>query len=331
MDTVALLGSTLGLGLVAGFRLYAAVLAVGLGIRFGLISLNPGLAHLRVLANDYVLAAAAVAYFLEFLADKIPWVDSVWDSVHTLIRPLGAAFLGATAVGSLDPVTQWIVALLCGGVALTGHSTKAGARLVVNHSPEPFSNLAVSVFEDLLAVLGVWLSLAHPVFMLGVVVAFLAAFLWLSPKIFRLMKVEAIAFVALARRLLASSSSGSALPGRYADYLDRRGCRVDWSVRSAAGKGVRGLRHSVGYLCFAGDQTLFVTRRLFRFRVHSVDVASLQNARYHRRLLLDRLVLGIGPRQETYCFFKDAPGEPALRQLTSVPTPGNSVVPPSHP
>jgi hypothetical protein len=331
MDTVALLGSTLGLGLVAGFRLYAAVLAVGLGIRLGLVTLHPGLAHLRVLANDYVLAAAAVAYFLEFLADKIPWVDSVWDSVHTLIRPLGAAFLGATAVGSLDPVTQWIVALLCGGVALTGHSTKAGARLVVNHSPEPFSNLAVSVFEDLLAVLGVWLSLAHPVFMLGVVLAFLAAFLWLSPKIFRLMKVEAIAFVALARKLLAGSCVSSALPARYADYLDRLGYRVELSVRSVAGKGVRGLRHSVGYLCFAGDQARFITRRLFRFRQHSIEMPNLQDTRYSRRLLVDRLVLRIGPRQETFYFFKDVPAELVLRHLTSVLTLGSSVAPSSHP
>jgi len=331
MDTVALLGSTLGLGLVAGFRLYAAVLAVGLGVRFGLIALDPSLSHWRVLANDYVLAAAAVAYCLEFLADKIPWVDSVWDSVHTLIRPLGAAFLGATAAGSLDPVTQWIVALLCGGVALTGHSTKAGVRLAVNHSPEPFSNLALSVFEDLLAVLGAWLSLAHPVFMLGVVLVFLTAFLWLSPKIFRLMRVEAIAFVSLVRRGLTGPRSGSVLPAKYAHYLDRGGCQIDLAVRCVAGKGVRGLRNSVGYFCFAGSRPLFITRRLFRFRQHAIDLTSLRDSRYNRRLLVDRLVLRTGPREEDFYFFKDLPGELVLRRLTAEPVSGSCVAQPSHP
>lgn len=330
MDTLALLGSTLGLGLVAGFRLYAAVLAVGLGIRFGLITLPPSLSHWRVLANEYILAVAAAAYFLEFLADKIPWVDSVWDSVHTLIRPLGAAFLGAIAVGSADPVTQWIVALLCGGVALTGHSTKAGVRLAVNHSPEPFSNLALSVFEDVMAVLGAWLSLAHPVFMLGVVLVFVAVFLWLSPKIFRLMRVEAMAFLAMVRRSLRVPHRGWALPAKYAGYLERRGYRIDLGVRCVAGKGVRGLRNSAGYFCFAGREALFVTRRLLRFRQHAIDLTGLRDSRYSRRLLVDRLVLKIGPREENFYFFKDASGEPVLKRLTSEPAPESCAAQPSR-
>lgn len=188
MDTLALLGSTLGLGLVAGFRLYAAVLAVGLGVRLGILHLNPGLEHLNVLASPWVLIPAGIACALEFLADKIPWVDSAWDAVHTLIRPLGAALLAATAVGTLDPAWQAGAAVLSGGIALSGHSAKAGARLVVNHSPEPFSNIGLSLGEDALALLFTWLAVAHPLVMLGIVAVFVALFVWLAPKVFRLLK-----------------------------------------------------------------------------------------------------------------------------------------------
>jgi hypothetical protein len=188
MDTLAFLGSALGLGLTAGLRLYATVLAVGLGIRFGLLHPHAGLEHLSVLASPYVLIPAGIAYALEFFADKIPWVDTVWDTIHTVIRPVGAALVGATAVGTIDPKAKVAVALLCGGVALTSHSTKAGTRLLVNHSPEPFSNMGVSLAEDGLALFLIWLSIQHPLVMLGIAAAFLALFIWLAPKIFRLIR-----------------------------------------------------------------------------------------------------------------------------------------------
>jgi hypothetical protein len=117
METLNLLGSTMGLGLVAGWNLYATVLTVGLGIRFGLISLNAEMAGLEVLASPYVLIAAGILFLVEFLADKIPWVDSIWDAIHTVIRPLGAAVVGATAIGAVNPETA-IIAALCAGVSL---------------------------------------------------------------------------------------------------------------------------------------------------------------------------------------------------------------------
>jgi hypothetical protein len=336
MDTVALLGSTLGLGLVAGFRLYATVLAVGLGVRFGLITLHPSLSHLQVLSNTYILSAAGLAYLLEFFADKIPWVDSIWDSVHTLIRPLGAAFLGATAVGSVDPVTKWTVAILCGGVALTGHSAKASARLVVNHSPEPFSNIGLSLMEDLLAIFGVWLSLQHPVFMLGVVLAFLAVFLWLFPKIFRLMRVHSTAIAALLRKHLLGRQAAAHIPARYAYYLEKKHPdeQIAFAVRCVAGKGVKRLRNSVGYFCFAGNRPVFVTRRLFRFREYPFDLEKLRDVQYKKKLLVERLVVTTGLRHANFDFFKDSPGEPVVNWLESsrpAPRPGSCAAPLSRP
>ena len=124
----------MGLGLVSGLNLYATVLTVGLGLRLGLITLTPETSGLAVLSNPYVLIAAGVIYLIEFFADKIPWVDSIWDSVHTFIRPLGAAVIGATAIGAVEPQTA-VIAALCAGVSLSGHSVKAGTRLLANHSP----------------------------------------------------------------------------------------------------------------------------------------------------------------------------------------------------
>jgi hypothetical protein len=162
MDTIQVLGSAMGLGLLAGIRLYATVFFAGLAIRYGWFDLNPAMQHLSVLAEYPVLFVSGTAMVIEFLADKIPWVDSLWDSVHTIIRPVGAAALGFTALGDLNPVTQVMVGLLAGGVAFTGHSSKAAARLAVNHSPEPASNWALSFAEDLAIPAGIWIVFEHP-------------------------------------------------------------------------------------------------------------------------------------------------------------------------
>lgn len=202
MDTIELLGSTLGLGLLAGIRLYATVLALGLAIRFNLLHLSTQMSHLAVLSDTRVLVAAGIAAGFEFFSDKIPWVDSIWDSVHTIIRPIGGALIGVTALGSSDPVTKTIVALLCGGLAFTGHSSKAATRLMVNHSPEPFSNIFLSFFEDLVIPAGVWIAVQHPLIAFGIVAVFVGIFLWLAPKIFRLVRAQWIAISSFARKLV---------------------------------------------------------------------------------------------------------------------------------
>ena len=184
----ATLGSLAGLAFVSGLRLYSTVLALGLGIRLGLLDVPPALDQLRLLARTPILVIAGVAYLVEFFADKIPWVDTFWDAVHTFIRPLGGALLAATALGPVEPVVKLGAFLLCGGIAFSSHSAKAGTRLAVNQSPEPFSNIGLSLAEDGVAVSGVWLALAHPLVTLGIVILCVAGILWLIPKLFRLFR-----------------------------------------------------------------------------------------------------------------------------------------------
>lgn len=188
MDAVNTLGALLGLGLMSGIRLYSTVLAVGLGIRYDLLEVPPALSHLDVLAATPVLIVAGIVYSVEFLADKIPFVDSLWDMVHTFIRPLGAALLAAAAIGPIDPVVKTAVALACGAVALSSHSAKASTRAVVNQSPEPFSNIGLSLGEDAVVAGGVWLALSHPLLAFALVIVTVGLVIWLVPKLFRLVR-----------------------------------------------------------------------------------------------------------------------------------------------
>lgn len=188
MDQLATTGALMGLAFASGLRLYSTVLALGLGLRFGLITLPASLDDLQVLAATPVLVIAAIAYSVEFIADKVPWVDSIWDVIHTFIRPVGAAFLAAAALGDLNPVAKVAVALLCGGIAFSSHSAKAGTRIAANHSPEPFSNISLSLAEDGLVLAGVWLALEHPLIALTMVLIAVAFIAWTLPKLIRLLR-----------------------------------------------------------------------------------------------------------------------------------------------
>ena len=188
MDPIATLGALLGLGFVSGIRLYSTILAVGLGLRFGFFDLPPALSHLDVLAHPAVIAVAATVYTVEFVADKIPIVDTFWDMVHTFIRPLGAAVMGATAIGPVDPGIKLAAALMCGVVAFTGHSAKATTRVAVNHSPEPFTNAGLSLAEDGLVLGGVWLALEHPIASLVVVLVAVTLCAWLVIAMYRTVR-----------------------------------------------------------------------------------------------------------------------------------------------
>lgn len=147
MEVLGLAGS---LSLLSGWRLYLCVLATGIAMRLGVLPLPEHLAALDVLANPWVIGVSAFAALCELFADKIALIDTVWDGVHTVIRPLGGALLTLAIIDPADPATQVIAFLLGGGGALLAHGGKAGARAVVNTSPEPFSNMAVSTGEDIL-------------------------------------------------------------------------------------------------------------------------------------------------------------------------------------
>ena len=160
MDAPQLLALAAALGWASGIRLYVAVFLVGMAGFMGLADLPPGL---RILQHPGVLAASGGMAFVEFFADKIPLVDTVWDMIHTLIRiPAGAA-LAAAALGADSQAMAWIAALLGGGLAATSHTAKLTTRAAVNTSPEPFSNLAVSLAEDGFVVFMLWLAATHPV------------------------------------------------------------------------------------------------------------------------------------------------------------------------
>jgi len=197
MDPITLLGTSLGLGFAAGLRLYATVLALGLALRFDLLTLPATLKPLEILAHPAVIGMAALMYIAEFISDKIPWFDSAWDAVHTFIRPVGAAALGFAAFADLDPLARTVLTLVCGSVALTSHASKAATRVAVNQSPEPFSNWALSLAGDAAAPALVWLTMTHPLVVAGIVAAALIIAVWLARKMIRLMS-EGLA--ALRRR-----------------------------------------------------------------------------------------------------------------------------------
>src|SRR5947209_5342212 len=159
MDVLTTFGRTLGFSFAAGVNLYATVAILGFAARYGWVDLPP---QYQVFDNNWIIGGAVVLYVVEFFADKIPWLDSVWDAIHTIIRPIGGAVIAVASVGHAPPATQTLVALVGAALAASTHLTKAGTRAVANTSPEPFSNWILSVSEDGFAIgLGL-LALKYP-------------------------------------------------------------------------------------------------------------------------------------------------------------------------
>ena len=175
MGIVEILGVAGSLSLLAGWRLYLTIFATGAAMHFGWLPLPDHLQSLQILANPWVLGVAAVGTVAEFLADKVTWIDSIWDMVHSIIRPLGGALLALALVDSSDPAWQVIAFLLGGGGALLSHGAKASTRAVVNVSPEPFSNVAVSTGEDVATTGLLALAIAYPPIAIVIAVLMLVA------------------------------------------------------------------------------------------------------------------------------------------------------------
>ena len=163
MGIVELLGVAAIVSLLAGWRLYLCVFGTGLAMYFGLIQAPEHVAGLQVLANPWVIGASGLGLIAEFFADKIAWLDSLWDSVHTAIRPIGGALLAMAIVDPSETTWQVVALLLGGSAALVSHGAKAGTRAIVNASPEPFSNVAVSTGEDIVTGGLLYLVLQEPV------------------------------------------------------------------------------------------------------------------------------------------------------------------------
>src|SRR4029453_8020280 len=243
VERLDVLSLALGLSSLPGVYLYLTVFATGLAIHFHWITLAPRYQSLEVLGNPWIISIAGLLYLLEFFADKIPWVDSIWDAVHTVIRPIGGALLAIQVLGHPSPAFTVIVALLAGGRSLGANTAKTATRLASNSSPEPFSNIGLSLGEDA-AVLG-GLALVHfnPILALVIFLICAGAFFYFAPRIWRGMKVK----IWLAWRKLNGPADRdvpvklpSTLPARLAPVFGKEnvlGETIAWAVPSVSARG----------------------------------------------------------------------------------------------
>lgn len=186
MELISNLALAGGLSWASGLRLYITVFAVGMMNKFGYIQLP---ATLDILSNPIAIAVAGLLAVIEFLADKIPYVDTMWDSIQTFIRIPAGALLAMGAINTSDPVIATIAALLGASLAGATHATKAGSRALINTSPEPVSNIAASFGEESALITGGWLMFAHPAVFIGILCGFIVLLFWLLPKVWRGVKM----------------------------------------------------------------------------------------------------------------------------------------------
>ncbi|ORU90935.1 MAG: hypothetical protein A6F71_08305 [Cycloclasticus sp. symbiont of Poecilosclerida sp. M] len=189
MDELNSISQTLALSMGAawdsGINLYATLLMLGYLAHTGNIDLPP---DLMIVADPLVMAAAGLMYCVEFFVDKIPGVDTGWDTIHTFVRIPAGAMLAAGAIGDIGPVAELSAAIIGGGLAAATHATKAGSRVLINTSPEPFSNWTASVGEDIAVFFGVWASIQHPSLFILALIVFILLLVWLIPKLWRGIK-----------------------------------------------------------------------------------------------------------------------------------------------
>ncbi len=182
---IEIIALSAGVAWASGINLYAVLLVLGLGGVTGNIDLPTELA---LLENPLVIAAAGLMYMVEFGVDKTPGVDTIWDSVHTFIRIPAGAMLAASTIGEVEPAMALATAIVGGSLAASSHFTKAGTRLLINSSPEPVTNWAASITEDLAVLAGLWLALSHPMVFLVLLVLIIGLTIWMLPKLWKLIR-----------------------------------------------------------------------------------------------------------------------------------------------
>jgi len=179
---VTVISLSMGMAWASGINLYAALLTLGVLANTGNIVLPE---ELQVVANPLVMVSAGVMYVVEFFADKIPGVDTVWDALQSFVRIPGGAILAAAAIGDVTPAAQISAAILGGGLSAATHATKAGSRVMINTSPEPVSNWGASLGEDVAVIAGVWAALNHPYVFVSLLLVFIVLMVWLLPRLWR--------------------------------------------------------------------------------------------------------------------------------------------------
>lgn len=186
MGIVEAIALSMGSAWASGINLYATLFMLGIMGTTGNITLPP---DLQILTSPMIMMAAAFMYFVEFFADKIPGIDTVWDSLHTFIRiPVGAMLAGA-AIGDLSAPAELTALILGGSLAASTHAAKSGGRVIINSSPEPVSNWVASITEDVMVIAGLWTALNHPILFLVLLVVFVLVLIWLLPKIWNGVKL----------------------------------------------------------------------------------------------------------------------------------------------
>src|SRR6266849_5375467 len=324
VEKLNLLSVALGLACLAGLNLYLTVFVTGLAIHQHWIVLSPNFQSLEVLGQPWIIVIAGIFYLLEFFADKIPWLDSAWDAVHTIIRPIGGALLAIQVLGHPSPAFTVIVALLAGGTSLVTHTAKAATRLASNTSPEPFSNIALSFGEDL-AVLG-GLSLVHfnPLLALSIFVAAITAFLYFAPKILRAMKAK----IWLALNKLNSPANLNMpvklplmLPARLASIFSRQNVldeTIVWAAPCLSGRGRRIPPNLFVALVATNEEPhkiLFVARKNGRPFAQTIELDGSMVA-HQPKFLSENLIIfpaaGKGPK---YLFIFPRPRAAVVEQI----------------
>jgi hypothetical protein len=324
VEKLDLLAVALGLAALAGINLYLTVFVTGLAIHFHWITLAPAYQSLEVLGHPAIITVAGILYFLEFFADKIPWVDSAWDAVHTVIRPIGGALLAIQVLGHPNPVFTVIVALLAGGTSLIAHTAKSATRLATNTSPEPFSNIGLSLGEDAAVIGGLALVHFNPLLALLILLLGIAAFFYFAPKILRAMKAKTwLAW----KKLNGPADRGMpvklpiALSPRLAAVFTREnilGETIAWAVPCISGRGGRIPANLFGALVAMNEEPrklVFVARKNGRPFASTIELEG-STVTHEPRFLSENLAIsraaGKGPG---YLFIFARPDAALVEQI----------------
>ncbi len=311
MEVLQTLSLALGLAALSGYSLYLTVFASGLAIHSGWVHLAPQYDSLAVLGDPAVLVVSGLLFAIEFFADKIPWVDSISDAVHTFIRPIGGAFLATRALGHTDPVFEVIVALLGGAMSFTSHSLKAGTRLIVNSSPEPFSNIAVSTAENVMVVGGVALIWKYPIAVCSFLSLVFAVTIYFLPRLWRSISTN-LWFI--SRKLNQLPVAGDPeklpthLPSAYGASLRRLigdSATVDWAVPCVSAKGKFLEPNRFGFLVATTQEpskVYFATKRTLLGGAFKMVEIERFTASLERRLLCEELHLNTLEKNRHYSF-----------------------------
>ncbi|HEY0793971.1 MAG TPA: DUF4126 domain-containing protein [Chthoniobacterales bacterium] len=310
MEVLQTLAVALGLAALSGYSFYLTVFASGLAIRFDWIQLAPQFDTLSVLGSTTVLVVSGVLFFLEFFVDKVPWVDSIWDAVHTIIRPFGGAFLAVETLGHPNTVFDVLFGIFAGSLTFAAHSVKAGTRLVVNQSPEPYSNIGVSLLEETLVVVALAVLWLSPVTAFGgLLLAFAVAILFL-PRVWRAIRVR-IWFIIQKLNQPAQPRTREdfprRLPARF-NHVFRKmhggHYTISWAALCVSGRARQIGRDRFGYLVVTEEErakVFFLTRSWLRGTARMFEIEEFE-VLLEARFLFDELHLAGNGKGQRYTF-----------------------------